>query len=415
VSHNELKLPTDITVPPTSMWARLPLIGGVIGVVGVGATLAAAIASHDHRAWFSYLFGYELFLAIALGALGFVLIQHAVRAGWSTVVRRIAETMMMTLPVLFILWIPIRFLGYHELFPWTDPAHVDEVIQRKQWYLSDGFFTLRGFFYGVVWIALAWILYSRSVKLDGVTDRNERDRIVRSLWGVSAGGLFLYALTLSFQAFDWLMSLLPHWYSTMFGVYYFATAMLAFYSLLALISLGMQNGGMLKTAINPEHYHDIGKFVFGHTVFWAYIAFSQFMLQWYANIPEETEFFMMRVEGGWEYISYALPVIHFFIPFLYLVSRHVKRHRLGLAIGATWQLTVTVIHMFWLVIPNAGGHGGGHGEHAGPHLDVAWTDIASLIGFAGVFFAVFAFFLKKNKVVAIGDPRLPESLVHENY
>ena len=147
------------------------------------------------------------------------------------------------------------------------------------------------------------------------------------MWRVAAPGILLYALTQSFAAIDWMMSLQPHWYSTIFGVYFFAASILAFFALTALVAMGAAAAGVLKTAMTTEHFHDLGKFTFGFTIFWAYIAFSQFILIWYANIPEETEFYMVRMEGGWASVSYALPVLHFFVPFLFLLSRQVKRSR----------------------------------------------------------------------------------------
>jgi hypothetical protein len=237
----------------------------------------------------------------------------------------------------------------------------------------------------------------------------ERDRISLRLRKTSAAGILLWALTLSFAAIDWVMSLQPHWYSTIFGVYFFGASILAFFAFTTLVAMGLQRGGMLKNAITTEHYHDLGKFVFGFTVFWAYIAFSQFILIWYANIPEETEFYLVRVHGGWAPMSYALPVIHFFVPFLYFMSRHVKRNRLALGAGCVWILIVHCIDLYWLILPNFGGHG------AESHFAPAWTDGAALIGMAGAFLAVFGVFLRKSSVVCINDPRLEESLVHENY
>ena len=256
-----------------------------------------------------------------------------------------------------------------------------------------------------------------------------RDVLTRRMWTLSAPGLILFALSLTFQAVDWEKSLSPHWFSTMWGVYYFAGTMFASYSFTALVALGLQRGGMLKNAITAEHFHDIGKLMFGFTVFWAYIGFSQFMLQWYANMPEETAFWMHRIHGGWEKISYALPIIHFFVPFLMIVSRHVKRNRTGIAICAVYFLINHAIDHYWMVLPNFTGAehvanmAKAEAEHAasGAATEVvsqfapALVDLFALVGVGGVFLLVFGFFLNRNKVVAIGEPRLEESLVHENY
>ncbi|MEW6431131.1 MAG: hypothetical protein AB1730_06445 [Myxococcota bacterium] len=411
MSHPEIQKPTDIEVPSTSLFAKLPVIGGVMAVAGLGATLGSAMGAEKGRAMFSYLWAFESVLALALGAFGWLVIDITVRSQWSIVVRRIAETIQATLPIFFVLWLPIALIGMHELYPWSHET--DAILERKRWFLSTGFWWGRALVYFVLWIVLSRFFYASSTKLDTLgADVAQRDRIVKRTWAVAAPSILIYALSQSFAAIDWVMSLQPHWYSTIFGVYFFASSILCFFAVTTLISMALQRGGMLKTAITPEHFHDLGKFTFGFTVFWAYIAFSQFVLIWYANIPEETEFYMVRMEGGWDVVSYALPVLHFFVPFLFLLSRHVKRARWPLAVGALYMVVMHLVDMYWLILPNFGTHG--EGEHHA-HLAVSWLDFAALIGMVGAFLAAFGFFLKKNKVIAINDPRLTESLAHENY
>lgn len=410
MSDHSAAKPTDITIPSTSLWAKLPTIGGAMGAIGLGATLAAAMGAGKDRAMFSYLWAFEVALSLALGGLGWIMIDHVARTGWSTVIRRIPETMAMTLPLFAILFIPIATIGYHSLYPWTHET--DEILLKKRWFLSDGFFYGRAVLYLVVWSGLARFFYTRSTKMDETADPAARDAMTRSMWKMAGPGILLWALTLSFAAIDWMMSLQPHWYSTIFGVYYFAGAILSFFAFTVLVSLGLQRAGLLKEAITTEHYHDMGKLVFGYTVFWAYIAFSQFMLIWYANIPEETIFYLVRVHGGWEWISYGLPVAHFGVPFFFLLSRQIKRNKKLLAAGACWMLLMHIIDLYWLIMPNFGAHGEGSHES---HFALAWTDFAALIGVVGAFLGVFGYFLRRNKVIAINDPRLPESLAHENY
>lgn len=410
MSH-EIQKPTDIEVPSTSLFAKLPIIGGVMAVVGLGATLGSAMGADKARAMFSYLWAFESVLALALGAFGWLVIDITVRSQWSIVVRRIAETIQATLPIFAVLWLPIALIGFHELYPWSHET--DEILARKRWFLSDGFWWGRAVVYFVLWIVLSRFFYTSSTKLDALGDnQTERDRLVKRTWSVAAPSILIYALSQSFAAIDWVMSLMPHWYSTIFGVYFFASSILVFFAVTSLIAMALQRGGMLKTAITPEHFHDLGKFTFGFTVFWAYIAFSQFVLIWYANIPEETEFYMVRMEGGWGAVSYLLPVLHFFVPFLFLLSRYVKRARWPLALGAVWMVLMHLLDMYWIILPNFGIHGEGHHE---AHLAVSWLDFAALLGMVGAFLAAFGFFLKKNKVIAINDPRLTESLAHENY
>ncbi len=200
---------------------------------------------------------------------------------------------------------------------------------------------------------------------------------------------------------------------SMTAVYFFAGSILVFFAFMVLATMGLQNAGVMKTSVTVEHFHDLGKFLYGFTIFWAYIAFSQFMLIWYANMPEETEFFMVRNTGTWHYISLSLPVLHFFVPFILLLSRHMKRNRKVLAFGAVWTIFTHLLDIYWLVMPNFGMHGEGPAHEA--QFALTWTDFAAVIGMAGAFLAVFGYFITKNKVVAINEPRLMESLAHENY
>jgi hypothetical protein len=431
VSHEEhFELPKDITVPPTSLWARMPMIGGAMAVVGLGVTIGMfASDSGKVRAMFAFLWGFEYWLSIALGCFCFVLIQHVVRAGWSTVVRRIAENAMMTLPVFFPLFLVIGLVGAKWIFPWTVGHETDESMERKRWFLTEGPWWTRAIIYFVIWTVCSYLLYSWSTRQDSAKTADERDSLSRKMWILSAPGLLLYGLSETFQAVDWMKSLSPHWYSTMWGVYYFAGSILAAYAFITLIAAALQRAGMIKTAVTIEHFHDLGKLMFGHTIFWAYIAFAQFMLQWYANIPEETDWWMHRLHGGWAPISYSLPIIHFAIPFLYIVSRHVKRNMLGVQVGAIWYLIVHAIDHYWIVLPNFTGAehvenmAKAEAEHAasGAAAEVIsqfsphFVDFFAFIGIAGVFFAAFGFFMNRNKVICINDPRLQESMEFENY
>jgi hypothetical protein len=412
MSHAEIQKPTDVTIPAGSLFTKMPLIGGVVAVAGLGAVIAVSMGDSEgaSRAMFSYLWAFELFLGLALASLGFLLIDQVARAGWSVVVRRIGETMAATLPVFALLIIPIFTVGYHKLYPWTHEH--DAILEHKRWFLSDGFFYGRAVFYFAVWIFLSRALYSASIKQDNTTDVGVREKTARRVWILAAPGIILYALTQSFAAIDWMMSLQPHWYSTIFGVYFFAATIQAYWAFKALITMAIQKSGAIKDAVTTEHFHDLGKYTFGFTIFWAYIAFSQFILIWYANIPEETTFYITRLQGGWNYVSYALPVAHFFLPFFYLLSRKIKRNRTLLAIGASYTLFMYAVDFYWLILPNFGTHGEARHEAV---LALSWTDFAALLGMTGAFLGAFSFFLTRHKVICINDPRLEESLAHENF
>ena len=399
---------SELVIPEGSIWGKLHIVGLVLGIAGLGVWYSAFSGDHA-RGFYSYHFGYTTMLSLALGCMAFVLIQYVVRAGWSMGVRRIAENGMMTLPVFALLFIPVA-LGAHDLFHWTHVEHHDKFLKAKAPYLNETFFYVRAGAYFVLWTLLAGVYYKRSV----AQDAGNKKELTKLLVVLSPIGIAIYALSQTFAAFDWLMSLQPHWYSTIFGVYFFAGSMLFTFSFMVLVLMGLQKAGALKNVVTTEHYHDLGKFMFGFTVFWAYIGFSQFMLIWYANIPEEVEFYYHRLAHGWETISWIMPVTHFFVPFLFLLSRHVKRHRTGLAVGAVWIILMHIVDVYWLVMPNYGAHGLKVGEHA-PHMHVTLGDVGALIGVFGIFLAVFGYLLKKNSLAASGDPRFAESLAHENY
>jgi hypothetical protein len=296
-------------------------------------------------------------------------------------------------------------LGAKDIFPWV---HVeDSVIAGKSPYLNLSFFMVRAVGYFVIWIGLsAWFLRS-SISQDGGNNPEES----RKQWGVSAAGIIFFALSITFASIDWMMSLQPHWYSTMFGVTFFAGCFLAGLSFITLMLMGLQRAGALNISVTVEHYHDLGKFMFAFTIFWAYTAFSQFMLYWYANIPEEVEFMYHRLQHGWEWVSYALPLTNFFIPFLFLLSRHVKRRKVSLAIFCVWTLVFQFMHLFWNIMPNAPGEQEGVPGHA----SINGHDIAALLGMLALFVAFVSFFAIRQKVAPAGDPRLKESLAFENF
>jgi len=290
--------PTSASASYRFEWSQsawlLPL---AVGIAGLTVT-AVGWATDASQFYFSYLVGWAFCLSLALGGLFFVLIQHLTKARWSVVIRRIPETLLWSFPLLAVLGIPVLF-GMHDLYHWTrlelfDPASpsYDPVLAGKQGYLNSTFFIARLVFYFVVWTIIAYKLYTESIRQDveGAADIPARQRFT------SAWGLAVTAVTVSFAAFDILMSLDPHWFSTIFGVYFFAGSFMSIMAFTAFIAMILQRKGMLGGVVTTEHYQDLGKFLFGFVVFWAYIAFSQYMLIWYANLPEETLFFRHRLE-----------------------------------------------------------------------------------------------------------------------
>lgn len=395
---------SDAQVPANSIWKKLPLIFAVVGVAGLaGAFLSAG--DNDKQFWYSYLTSFMFWLSLGLGALFFVLIHHATRAGWSTVVRRIAENYMIVLPVLGLLALPILFGGLDALYHvWVHPAADDLFVQAKTGFLNADFFTIRIIAYVAIWTLLAGYLYRSSLKQDKTGD----PKLAHGMRRVAPVGLILFALTTTFAAIDFMMSLDPHWYSTIFGVVYFGGSAMMTYAVLALTSMALQRSGVLKNGITTEHYHDFGKMAFGFMVFWSYTAFSQFMLIWYANIPEETIWYHFRATGGWEVVAALLFILHFVVPFFFLMSRHIKRRNMTLAIAAVLLLVAHYIDMFWLIQPVM------H-QHEGPHFAMHIADLLALIGIGGIVLAVFSWRMSAAPAAPLKDPRLTESLEFENF
>ena len=390
----------------SSSWFVVPL---VVGVVLLLATAVGGFADHK-QFYFSYLVGWSFCLSITLGALFFVVVQHLTNARWSVVVRRLSEALTWAFPFLALLGIPI-ILGMHDLYHWTheellDPndSHYDPLIAGKTPYLNTPFFIGRLVFYFAVWTFVSYRLYTLSIRQDVKPDAS----IKGSQYKISAIGLVLFAITTAFAGFDLLMSLDPHWFSTIFGVYFFAGS---FVSALALMifsnALIQKRGGMLEGVVTTEHYHDLGKLLFGMTVFWAYIGFSQYMLIWYAGIPEETIWYRHRLEHGWEYHSAVLLVAHFIIPFIILLPRGNKRFLPLLTFMSVWMLIMHWFDLHWLAMPILDLQKNGH---AGFH----WLDFTSWLGLFFVYFGLFMYRLSRHSLVPKNDPNLGASLKFMN-
>jgi hypothetical protein len=390
---------------------RVANVAGLIGVVGVALGIVGGFLADWSVFFRAYILNYSYVLSLALGALFFVMLQHLTRAGWSATVRRLAEHVSATLPLLAVLFVPILIpvlFGMGDVYEWTNhetaPAGHRELLEHKAPYLNTGFFLGRCAFYFVVWILLARFFYRTSVAQDASGDVALTEKM--QWW--SAPGMLLYAITVTFFSVDVLMSINPLWFSTIWGVYFFSGAVVGFFSLLALLILTVQGRGLLRRAINVEHFHDVGKLAFAFVVFWAYIAFSQYMLIWYGNIPEETGWYLARQSSSWWVgVSLLLLFGHFVAPFLAMISRWTKRRRAPLALAGIWLLLMHWLDLYYIVVPRDPKLA----EGLAP-LNVA--DVALLFGLGGLF--VFALFRQMGKasLLAEKDPWLPEALAFEN-
>jgi len=412
-----------------------------MGLLAVGAILTAAGFFTSGHGYLSYLVGYMGVLGICLCALFFTMIQHITRAGWSVSVRRLAENVAGTLPFMLLLFIPIivSFGGDHGIYShWTDKWNLtasdpgyDGVIAGKSSYLNPTFFFIRVGIYFAIWIGLATFFRRNSIKQDETGD----PAISMKLSRVAAPGLLLFALSITFAAFDWIMSIDPHWFSTIFGITYFAGGFMSFLAFTILMCKWLNKKGYYKEAVNTEHYHDLGKLMFSFMVFWTYTNFSQYMLIWYANLPEETGWFSHRAIHGWGAVGTILIIGHFLFPFVFLLSRNVKRSGTLLPIGAILLLLVHCMDMQFLILPSgmhgheaAGGDGGaiaavadGHahasfGEQIGDYFHtISWADYGCFIGLMLVMAGLTLINVRRTNLIPLRDPRLSESINFENF
>ena len=374
------------------------LVSAATALFAIGIALSILAAVVDRRRFaFSYLTGFVWLATVGLGALFFVLIQHLTRAGWSVIPRRQLEWLTGLLPASAALFLPVAFFAHDLYHHWMGPeARADALIQKKAAYLDPTFFFVRAAVFLAAWSALSLWFWRTSREQDETGDKDLTLRMAAR----SAPAIIVLGVTLTFAAFDWLMSLDPHWYSTIYGVYVFAGSAVSSLAALALLTLSLERKGLLEGITTVEHRHDIGKLLFGFNVFWAYIGFSQYLIIWYGNIPEETVYFRERWEGPWKVVSLVLVFGHFVVPFVALIARTAKRSRLVLGAAAALILAMHYVDIYWLVMPTLGEHG----------AQPSWIDLAGLLGPLGAGLLVIARRAAAGPLYPVRDPRLAESL-----
>jgi hypothetical protein len=382
------------------LWAKGRNVLAVLALAG-WAALAAGYSSNNTAFYPAYLLAFVYWTTIALGVLFFVMLQHLTGAAWSVTSRRVAETLTLLIPLGAVLFLPIAF-GLPHIYQWARPDVVaaDPLLRAKQAFLNPRGFQIRAAVYFLIWSLWAIALYRNSVKQD---DGGTLE-LTRSAAKWSAPGMILLALTVSLASFDWLMSLDPHWFSTMFGVYIWAGSGLAGFAAITLVLLGFRRMGMLRASVNHEHYHDLGKWLFALTVFWAYIAFCQYMLIWYGNMPEETVWYHERTAGSWRWVAALLIVGRFFIPFTVLMSRAAKRNLGVLAAAAGWILLMHFTDLFWVVMP----------VFRKEAASLLWIDLAALVAVGATFALAFWWLLRRHALAPVGDLRFTKALEFTN-
>lgn len=380
---------------PSSNQKTLAIVLLAIGLI----TFAIGVMKSPERVWTSYLVAFFYFSCLGLGGLFFVAVNHVSKAGWSVSVRRLAEAMTSFIPLIFLGGL-VLLAGFKNLYTWADPQFLAEnpLIAAKAGYLNTGSFIMRLIIFCGGWVLFKWFIIGNSIKQDQTGDPQLTHKNV----GLSIGFILFFSLSFSLFSVDLIMSLMPGWYSTIFGIYCFSGMFQSTFAVLALMIIFLRSQGLVKGYLTEEHQHDVVKFMKGFTVFWAYIAFSQFMLIWYANIPEETEYYIMRSQNGWLGISFGLLIFRFIIPFLALLPRAWKRNNTHVTAVAFLILIMQYVDIYWMVYPNF---------FEGQVLFGFW-EIGIFAGFTGIFLLGLFTFMQKFSLVPLRDPRIAETISH---
>jgi hypothetical protein len=382
--------------------ARLQQRALIVGVLGLAAGAAGAALNPDQffRSW---LIGFLVCLGLSMGSLGLLMMQHMSGGQWGLVGRRVFEAASRNLPYVALLFVPLLF-GLPRLYSWARPEAVsaDHILQIKSLYLNVPFFIVRAVLYFVIWIGCSWLLN----KWSAAQDRGElgvRPEDTGRFRAVSAPGLILYVVLMTFASTDWVMSLDAHWFSTIFGFILVAGQGLAGFALVIVVLSMLTTTEPVATYLNKRHFLDLGKLLLAFVMLWAYFSFSQFLIIWSGNLPEEIPFFAERLRGGWQYVSTLLLLGHFALPFVLLLSRDLKRRPRLLAQVAIIVLVMRYVDVLWLVEPMFGHEG----------FPVHWMDVALPAGLVGVWFFLFVRHLRSRPLLPLNDPFFKEAFAHD--
>ena len=380
--------PADSITAQIGRWQRNSLLAGVAGV------LLAVVAFLIDREQFlrSYLFAYLYWTGMALGCLAILLMHHVVGGKWGMLIRRLCEAGARTLPFMAVLLIPI-LLGMTVLYAWTRPeaAH-DTSIQSKAAYLNVPFFVARAIIYFAIWFLYSHLLSKWSSELD----RTHDERLISKMRAVSAPGLVVLTLTTTFAFVDWIMSLEPHWFSTIYGAMFMIGEMVESFAFVIALMIILSKVTPLKEYVTAQHIHDLGNMLFAFMVLWAYLSFSQFLIIWAGNLPEEIPWYLRRLRGGWGWVALTIVIFHFAVPFALLLFRGVKRREDRLFRVCLLMIVIRLVDVYWVTEP----------AFYGQRLRIHWMDFVTPIAVGGLWLAVFFWQLKSRPLVPVGDPRL---------
>jgi hypothetical protein len=383
--------------PNVSRFQQRALIAGAVFTV----IFAVGFFLNRDQFFYSYLFAFSFWAGISIGALALLMLQHLTGGGWGLVIRRVLEAATRTLPLVLILFVPI-VLGAHRIYKWTDAHEVAEhpVLKEKSKYLNLPFFTVRALIYFAIWLALAYFLNRWSLLQDRTADR----KYTKNMRVLSGPGMVLFVFTVSFASIDWFMSLDWEWSSTIYGFIFVAAWSLSALAFTIAVMAALSKHEPMNNVVAQLHFHDLGKLLLALVMLWSYFAFSQFLIIWSGNLPEEIRWYLPRIHGVWGAIALAVIVLHFAFPFLFLLSRSLKRHAGKLVIVALLILLMRLVDLFWMIEPNFT-----KGEF---HFN--WMDLVAPVAMGGLWLGIFARALSQRALIPINDP-LYETVLEQKH
>jgi hypothetical protein len=370
----------------------------IVGVIGLALLAAGFFLVSPNQFYRSYVWSYLFILGLGLGPMAWLMLQYVTGGAWGVMIRRPAEAATRTIPLLLLLFIPI-VIGINNLYPWAHANLVaaDPVLKQKAPYLNVGFFLIRAAVYFAGWLLFSWLLNRWSLEEDSGSPAAHA-----KMSKLSAPGLIFWCFSITFMAIDWSMSMQPHWTSSMYGLLFVAGQGLSAIAFLITVMVLLSRYEPIRSIMTPRHLHDLGKFMLALVMVWAYFSFSQFLIIWAGNLPEEIPWYMARLNGGWEYVALALVLGHFALPFALLLSRDLKRNFKLLATIAIFVMFMRLVDLYWYVAP----------AFSAASFHFSWMDIVAPVGLIGIWVAFFLYQLEKRPLLPSHDPELEEALEH---
>jgi hypothetical protein len=393
----------------TARYQQTALVVGAVFLVIfiIGAFLPPAVGGGREQFFHSYLVGFMFWLGVSMGCLGLLMLQHLTGGAWGLVIRRVLEAGTRVLfPLMLVLFLPIAFVGMTYLYQWT---HINEITEEplkkillaKHAYLNVTFFWIRAAVYFAIWFVLMFLLNKWSAEQDRTADRSYSKKMT----ALSGPGIILFVLTTTFVSVDWVMSLDAEWFSTIYGLLYVGAWTLSAFSFVIAVMVWLATRPPLEGLVRAPHFHDLGKLLLAFVMLWTYFAFSQFLIIWSGNIPEETKWYLHRLRGGWGWIGIMVVLFHFALPFVLLLSRDLKRNARLLGAVALLIFVIRFVDAYWLIIP----------EFNRGHFKFEWLSIIAVVAFGGLWIGVFIWQLRLRPLLPINDPEFDEAIEHGRH